>query len=87
MTHVSPNLVVATERTESRDRFMLKSVDFGRFMTSEGTETLILAFTSKTGQSVAHNRHFGFFCQRLDIRHFNLNFRLQSPMILEILKK
>ena len=36
---------------------MLKSVDFGRFMTSEGTERLILAFTSKTGQSVAHNRH------------------------------
>ena len=39
---------------------MLKSVDFGRFITSESTETLILAFTSKTGQSVAHNRH-GFF--------------------------
>ena len=36
---------------------MIKSVDVGRFMTSEGTETLILAFTSKTGQSVAHNRH------------------------------
>ena len=51
---------------------MLKSVDFGRFMTSEGTETLNLAFTSKIGQSVAHNRHgiflFGFFCQRMDIR-------------------
>ena len=30
---------------------MLKSVDFGRFI------TLILAFTSKTGHSVAHNRH------------------------------
>ena len=44
---------------------MLKSVDFCRFMTSEGYETLILAFTSKTGQSVAHNGHrvflFGFF--------------------------
>ena len=54
---------------------MLKSVDFGRFMTSEGTETLILAFTSKTGQSVAHDRQgiflFGFFCQRMDtFRHF-----------------
>ena len=32
---------------------MLKSVKFGRFMTSEGTETLNLAFTSKmdTGYS------------------------------------
>ena len=54
---------------------MLKLVDFGRFMKPEGTETLILAFTSKMGQSVAHNRHriflFGFFCQREDIfRHF-----------------
>ena len=54
---------------------MLKLVYFGRFMTPEGTETLILAFTSKTGQSVAHYRHriflFGFFCQREDIfRHF-----------------
>ena len=44
-------------------------------MTPEGTETLILAFTSKTGKSVAHNRHkifsFGFFYQREDIfRHF-----------------
>ena len=47
---------------------MLKLVDFGRFMTPEGTETLILAITSKTGQSVAHNRYriylFGFFGQR-----------------------
>ena len=54
---------------------MLKSVDFGRFMTPERSETLILAFTSKTGQSVAHNRHriflIGFFCQRKNIfRHF-----------------
>ena len=55
--------------TKSRNRSLLKSVDFGRFMTPEGTETLILAFISKTGQCVAHNRHriylFGFFfCQR-----------------------
>ena len=33
------------------DRF-----DFDRFMTSEGSYTLILPFTSKTGQSVAQNR-------------------------------
>ena len=50
---------------------MLKSVDFGRFMTPEYTETLIFAFTSKTGQSVAQHRNriflFGLFCQREDI--------------------
>ena len=38
--------------------------DFDRFMTSEGSDTLILSFTSKTGQSVAQNRQkiflFGF---------------------------
>ena len=59
-------------------------------MASEGTETLILAFTSKTGQSVAHNTHriflFRFFRQGMDmLRHFiSLNFRLQSSRILEI---
>ena len=46
-----------------------------RFMTSEGTDTLIFAFTSKTGQSVACYTHrfflFGFFSQRGDIfTHF-----------------
>ena len=53
---------------------MLKLVAFGRFMTPEGSETLILALTSKTGQSVAHNRHniflFGFFYQRGDILRY-----------------
>ena len=42
-----------------------------RFMTSEGTDALIFAFTSKTGQSVARYTHqiflFGFFSQREDI--------------------
>ena len=54
---------------------MLKSIDFDRYMTSEGTDTLIFAFTSKTGQSVARYIHriflFGFFSQREDIfTHF-----------------
>ena len=58
---------------------MLKSIDFDRFMTSEGTDALILAFTSKTGQSVARYSDsythriflFGFFSQREDIfTHF-----------------
>ena len=69
---LSSNLVLATERTKSRNR-----VDFGRFMSREGTETLILVFTSKTGQSVEHDRHRNFylfcvfFCHREDIfRHF-----------------
>ena len=66
---LSSNIVLATERTKgSRSRFVLESADFGRVMTQEGTctKTLILAFISKTGQSVVHNRHgillFGFFC-------------------------
>ena len=56
-------VVLAPERNKRRNRFVLKSVDFGRFgrfMTLEGTETLILTFTSKTGQPVAHNRHIVF---------------------------
>ena len=40
-------------------------------MTPEGTDALILAFTLKTGQSVARYTHriflFGFFSQREDI--------------------
>ena len=49
------------------DSCVLKSVDFGRFMTPEGTKTYILAFTSKTGQSVAHNRH-GIFLFYFSVR-------------------
>ena len=40
-------------------------------MSIEDTDTLILAFTSKTGRSVARNTHriflVGFLCQREDI--------------------
>ena len=58
---------------------MIKSTDFDtdfdRFITSGGTETLILALTSKLRQSVAHNRHriflFGF-CVRKRIYLCNL---------------
>ena len=49
----SSNIVLASEWTTSRNLFVLLSIDFDRFMTSEGTDTLILAFTWKTGQSVA----------------------------------
>ena len=34
---------------------------FDRFMTPEGSDTLILPFTSKTGQSVAQNRQKIFY--------------------------
>ena len=40
---------------------MLQLVNFGRFMTSEGTEAFILTFTLKTGQAVAHNNHRIFY--------------------------
>ena len=54
---------------------MVKSIDFDRFMMSEGTKTLILTFTSKPGQPVERTRHrifkFEFCCQREVIfRHF-----------------
>ena len=54
---------------------MVKTNGFERFMTSECTKTLILAFISKTGQSVAHTRHKlflnRFFYQIKDtLRHF-----------------
>ena len=46
------------------ESIVLLSIDVDRFMTSEGTDTFILAITSKTGQSVARNTHkiflFGF---------------------------
>ena len=43
-------------------------------MTSEGTDTLILTFTSKMGQSVAHNRH----------RKFYFNFSVRKRIYLGI---
>ena len=49
--------LIILETTKSRKHSMVKSSGFDRFMTSEGTETLILAITSKTGRSVAHTRH------------------------------
>ena len=54
---LSSNLVLATEWTKSKivlckSRSIL--VDFGRFRLPEGTETLILAFISKTGSSVEY---------------------------------
>ena len=50
------SLVLASEWTKNRKKFIVKSIDFDRFMTSEGSYTLILPFTSTTGQSVALNR-------------------------------
>ena len=50
------NLVLSSEWTINRNKFIVKAIDFDRFMTSESSYTLILPFTSKTGQSVAQNR-------------------------------
>ena len=50
------SLVLASELTANRHKFIVSSIDFDRFMTSEGSYTLILPFTSKTGQSVAQNK-------------------------------
>ena len=61
---ISLNNVLASLWTTSRNQFVLLAIDFGRFMSSEGTDTLILASTSKPGQSVARHSHriflFGF---------------------------
>ena len=56
---ISSHLVLALERTKSRNHStcIVKSIGFDQLMASKDTETLILAFTSKTGQSVAHTRH------------------------------
>ena len=59
-------------------------------MTSESTDTLILAFTSKTVQSVAHYRHriffffFFFFCQREDIFRHCIGLISDFRQVLEI---
>ena len=59
-----------------------------RFMTSESTDTLSLVFTSKTVQSVAHNRHriflFWVFCQREDIFRHCIGLISDFRQVLEI---
>ena len=57
--------MLASEMTKSRKHLVVKSIDFDQFMASEGTKTLILAFTAKTGKSVrayqAQNIFIGIF--------------------------
>ena len=48
---------------------------FDRFITSEGTDALSLAFTSKTGQSVARYTH----------RFYYLDFSVRERIYLRIL--
>ena len=62
-----------------------------RFMTSEGSYTLILPFTSKTGQSVAQNRQNIFFLiwgllvkSGHILAFYRPNFRLQTYRVLQI---
>ena len=54
--------VLASEWTTNRNKFTILSNDFDRFMTSEGSYTLILPFYSKMGQSVAQNRQNILIC-------------------------
>ena len=78
------SLVLASEWTTNRKKFIVSSIDFDRFMTSECSYTLILPFTSKMGQSVAQNRQKVFLIwvllvKRADIFAFYMpNFRLQT---------
>ena len=67
---------------------MLESIDFDRFMTSEGTDTLISAFTSKSGQPVARYTHRFFIWIFLSVRRYiyafyKPNFKLQTYRIRE----
>ena len=55
------SLVLASEWTTNRNKFIVQSIDFDRFITSDGSYTLILPFTFKTGKSVAQNRQKFFF--------------------------
>ena len=56
------SLFLASEWITNRNKFIAQSIDFYRFMTSEGSYmyTLILPFTSKTGQSAAQNKRKDF---------------------------
>ena len=75
---------LSSEWTTNRNKFIVESIDFDRFMTSEGSYPLILPFTSKTGQSVAKNRQKIFIiCILLGKRGciwalYRPNFRLQT---------
>ena len=79
---------------DCRDRFVVKSIDFDRFIASESADTLILALTSKTGQSVAHNRRgiflFRFCCQREDTFGHSISLisdsRLKKALEIELNK-
>ena len=59
-------------------------------MTSEGSDTLILPFTSKTGQSVAQNRQKIFLIWVLPVKRGHIlelyrpNFRPQTGRLPEI---
>ena len=83
-------LVLASEWTINRKKFIFQSIDFDRFMTSEGSYTLILPSTSKTGQSVVQNRQRFFLIWVLLVKReyilafYRLNFRLQTYRVLEI---
>ena len=78
------SLVLASELTTNWNKFIVSSIDFDRLMTSEGSYTLILPFTSTTGQSVGQNRQTIFFNWVFLVKRGHIlafyrpNFRLQT---------
>ena len=46
---ISSNLVLASERTKGRKHLVVKSIDFDRFMTSEGTKNVDSSLYIETG--------------------------------------
>ena len=77
-------IVLASEWTTNRNKFIVYSIDLDRFMTSEGSDMLILPFTSLPGQSVAQKRQWMFLIWVLLVKRGHIltfymsNFRLQT---------
>ena len=69
-------LVLASKMIKSWKLFVVKLIDFGSIRDLKSHKTLMLAFTSETGQSVAHTRH----------RKFNLDFSVREMTYLGILQ-
>ena len=77
------SFILASEWITNRNNVIVYSIDFDRFMTPDGSYNLILPFTSKTRQSVAHNRQkiiiWVLLVKRVHILAFyRSDFRLQT---------
>ena len=78
------SLVLASEWTTNRNKFIISSNDFNRFITSEGNYTLILSFYSKTGSICSAKQTKGNLIWVLLVKRGHIlafyrpNFRLQT---------